>query len=284
MRNNEIASSAKIASSVVLGEGVYIGKDVEIKSGCIIEDNVQIKDNTVIDYNVIIRSDVIIGEDSFVGAGCILGEFLLDDIESTCTKSHPLILGKNALIRSNSIIYGDSEIGDFFQTGHRVTIREKSKIGNHVNIGTLSDIQGDCIIGDYVRMHSNVHIGQKSLIEDFVWIFPYVVLTNDPTPPSNELKGVVLKSFAVVSTGSIILPGIEVAGDSLVAAGAVVTKNVNSGEVVGGNPAKVISNTSRIKNHITGEEVYPWRYSFKRGMPWEETDYDTWIKNRNSEK
>ena len=59
----------------------------------------------------------------------------------------------------------------------------------------------------------------------------------------------------------------------------MVTKNVNSGDVVGGNPAKVISNISRIKNHITGEEVYPWRYSFKRGMPWEDTDYDAWIKS-----
>ena len=277
--SNMCAQSAKIANNVVLGEGVFIGENVIIKSGCIIEDNVKIKNNTIVDYNVIIRSDVVIGDNSFVGANCIIGEYLLDDIESAEPKVHPLVLGENALIRSDSIIYGDSIIGDYFQTGHRVTIREKTKIGNHVSVGTLSDIQGDCIIGDYVRMHSNVHIGQKALIEDFVWIFPYVVLTNDPTPPSNELKGVILRSFSVVSTGSIILPGIEVAGDSLVAAGAVVTKNVNSGEVVGGNPAKVISNTSRIKNHITGEAVYPWRYSFKRGMPWEGTDYDAWILN-----
>ena len=145
-------------------------------------------------------------------------------------------------------------------------------------MGTLSDIQGYCEVGNYVRMHSNVHIGQESKIENYVWIFPYVILTNDPTPPSNELKGVTLKSFAVIATGSILLPGVTVEGDSLVAAGAVVTKDVKEGDVVGGNPAKVISHISKIRNHITGENVYPWRYTFKRGMPWEESDYETWYE------
>lgn len=277
--NNSIDKSAKIAESVILGQNIFIGKNVEIKHGCIIEDNVEIGDNTTIEYNTIIRSDVKIGESSFIGSGCILGELLMDDICGYEHRIHPLILGKNALIRSNSIIYGGSIIGEAFQSGHRVTIRENSKIGDHVNIGTLSDIQGNCSIGNYVRMHSNVHIGQKSCIEDFVWIFPYVILTNDPTPPSNELKGVTLRKFSVVSTGSVVLPGVEIEGDSLVAAGAVVTKNVKAGEVVGGNPAKVISDVSRIRNHITGEAVYPWRYSFKRGMPWEESDFDTWFNS-----
>lgn len=276
---NIIAPSAKVADNVILGEGIIIGENVVINPGCIIGDNVQIQGNTRLDYNVIIRNDVSIGRDSFIGANCILGELLVDEIEYINSKKHPLIIGDNALIRSNSIIYGDSKIGNHFQTGHRVTIRENTKIGNHVNVGTLSDIQGACTIGNYVRMHSNVHVGQKAMIEDYVWIFPYVVLTNDPTPPSNDLKGVTLRTFSVVSTGSIILPGVEVAGDSLIAAGAVVTKNVNTGEVVGGNPAKVISHISNVKNHVTGEKAYPWRYTFKRGMPWEESDYDTWNNN-----
>ena len=190
-----------------------------------------------------------------------------------------MIIGENAIIRSGAIIYSGSEIGNNFQTGHRVTIREKAKIGDNVSVGTLSDIQGYCEIGNYVRMHSNVHIGQKSKIEDFVWIFPYTILTNDPTPPSDELVGVTLKSFSVIATGSIILPGVTVESDTLVAAGAIVTKDVHQGEVVGGNPAKVISNISKIKNRFTGEQVYPWRYTFKRGMPWEESNYETWYNS-----
>lgn len=260
--------------------GYSKGENVRIGAGVIIGENVVIEDNVQIDSYTIIRDNVTIKEGTFIGANCILGEYQVDHYDKNREeKEHPLVIGANSLIRSGTIIYGDCQIGDNFQTGHRVTVRENTVIGHHVNIGTLSDIQGYCKIGNYVRMHSNVHIGQESVIEDFVWIFPYVVLTNDPTPPSNELKGVTLKSFSVISTGSIILPGVTVEGDSLVAAGANVTKDVHKGEVVGGNPAKVISDTSKIRNHITGEEVYPWRYTFKRGMPWENSDYDTWYKN-----
>lgn len=258
--------------------GCVKGERVEIGTGVIIGDNVIIEDDVKIDSYTIIRDNVTIKKGTFVGANCILGEYQMDYYLNKEKQEHPLIIGEQSLIRSGSIIYGDCNIGDYFQTGHRVTIRERSQIGNHVSVGTLSDIQGYCTIGNYVRMHSNVHVGQKSVIEDFVWLFPYVVLTNDPTPPSNQLKGVTLKSFSVISTGSILLPGITVEGDSLVAAGANVTKDVKKNTVVGGNPAKVISDISKIKNHITGEEVYPWRYTFKRGMPWEESDYQTWYE------
>ncbi len=47
-------------------------------------------------------------------------------------RSKPPILGKNPLIRSNSIIYNDVEIGNNFKTGHGVTIREKTTIGDNV--------------------------------------------------------------------------------------------------------------------------------------------------------
>ena len=53
---------------------------------------------------------------------------------------HRLCIGADALIRSGSIVYTGSEIGEHFQTGHQVTIREKSSIGDHVSVGTLSDI------------------------------------------------------------------------------------------------------------------------------------------------
>lgn len=65
--------------------------------------------------------------------------------------------------------------------------------GKNLQIGTLSDLQGHCEIGDYVRLHSNVHI--KSVPGNFVWIFPYVVLTNDPYPPSDSLVGVTVQDF-----------------------------------------------------------------------------------------
>lgn len=258
---------------------VQKGKNVTIKNNVCIGDNVVLEDNVYIDSNVIIRDNVHIKKNTYVGSNSILGEYQVDFYRNYVNSIHPLIIGENSIIRSGTTIYGDTQIGDNFSTGHSVTIREFADIGNHVSIGTLSDIQGKCKIGNYSRLHSNVHIGQESVIEDFVWIFPYVVLTNDPTPPSNEMLGVHIHSYAVVATGSIILPGIDIAEDSLVAAGAIVTKNVEKYNVVAGNPAKIIGDIRKIRNKITGESVYPWRERFSRGMPWEECGYEKWKAN-----
>ena len=272
-----------INKTAVIGENVKLGENVTIGYNCIIEDGVTIGSNSYIDSNTIIRSGVTLGDNAFVGANCIIGEYWMDFILDRQQHVHPLNIGKNALIRSGSIIYAGSEIGEGFQTGHQVTIREKAQIGDHVSVGTLSDIQGNCTIGNYVRLHSNVHIGQLSVVDDFVWIFPYVVLTNDPTPPSNNFLGVHVHPFAIVATGSVIMPGIEIGQDALIGAGAIVTKNVENYAVAVGNPAKTISDVRKIKNKVTGEPVYPWRHQFKNYMPWGESDFHRWYEGLDLE-
>ncbi len=267
-----------------MGANQTIGKNVIIKENVILGDNINIGDNVYFDANCIIRDNVTIGNNSTIGANCIIGEYQMDFYTNGRKSAyHPLTIGENDLIRSGTIIYGDCVIGNDFQTGHMVSIREKANIGNHVSVGTLSDIQGFCEIGNYVRMHSYCHIAQKTVIEDYVWLFPRVTFTNDPTPPSDRLIGATVKSFAVISTGSTILPGVTIEGDSLIAAGATVVKDVKAFSVVGGVPGKVIGDIRNIKNHFTGEQVYPWRYSFKRGMPWQDCGYEAWDEANNKE-
>lgn len=262
-------------------ENNQIAETVQIKNNVIIGNNVIIEDNCYIDCGVIIRDNVHIKQGSFIGSRCILGEYLMDFYSDRTNRVHPLIIGENALIRSETIIYGDTAIGNNFQTGHRATIREKSTLGNNVRIGTLSDVQENCIIGNYVSLHSNVFIGEKSIIKDFVWIFPHVILTNDPTPPSQNLAGVTIEEYASIAAGSIILPGINIGKDSLVGAGSVVTKNVKKETVVIGNPAKKICLTRDIKNKLTEQQIYPWKYTFSRGMPWDKIGYEEWLKSEN---
>ena len=109
-------------------------------------------------------------------------------------------------------------------------------------------------------------------------------MTNDPTPPSNELVGVHIHPFAIVATGSTILPGVEIGQDALVAAGSTVNKPVEPYAVVGGNPAKPFSNVLKIKNKITGQPVYPWRHYFSHYMPWAESDFTTWYSGLDLEE
>ena len=268
-----------------ISDKAYIGNNVTLKGNCVVEAGARIGDNCYIDTNSIIRSGTTIGADSFIGANCIIGEYLMDFCLDRRPHNHKLTIGNNALLRSGTIIYTGSEIGDHIQTGHRVTIREKSRIGSHCSIGTLSDIQGNCSIGDYVRMHSNVHIGQLSVVDNYVWIFPYVVLTNDPTPPSEEggLIGVHIHKFALISTGSVLLPGVSIGRDALVGASSNVTRNVPDYALVVGNPAKQIKDVRDMKNN-NGENIYPWRFHFNRAMPWGKTGFIKWYRGLSDQK
>ena len=277
VRRQELAERfSRVGANCVIGDNVKIGENVSLGHNCVIEDDVTIASNTWIDSNTVIRSGVTLGEGSFVGANCILGEYWTDFCLSHQSGIHSLSIGDRALIRSGSILYAGSEIGPDFQTGHQVTIRERAKIGDHVSVGTLSDIQGNCEIGNYVRLHSNVHIGQLSRIDDFVWIFPYVVLTNDPAPPSENFAGVHVHPFAIIATGSIIMPGLDIGQDCLIGAGAIVTKSVEPYAVAVGNPAKVVSDVRKIRHKLTGKPVYPWRENFSHYMPWEGMGFDAW--------
>lgn len=260
-----------------------IGENVTIREGTVIGENVTIEDGVYIDYNCIIRDNVTIKKGTVVGAQCILGEFQMDFYRDGGRDEHlyhPVVIGEGSIIRSGTIIYGDVRSGRHFQTGHRATIRERTTIGDCVSIGTLSDVQGRCTIGNHVRIHSNVFLAEKTVIDDCVWIFPHVIFTNDPIPPSDALAGAKVESFAIISAGSMILPGVNVGRDSLVAAGAVVSKDVPEMTVVAGVPAKPIKNVTQIKNPVDRSPAYPWKLRFSREMPWDGCGYEEWLKRR----
>lgn len=254
-----------IHPSVLIGDNVRIGQGVTIGANSILYDNVEVDDN------------------SKIGANVILGEPLASIYSDPDGYRNPVLkIGQNSIIRSGSILYAGSVFGARLETGHRVTIREQTKAGLNFRVGTLSDIQGYCEFGDYVRLHSNVHVGNRSVVGNYVWIFPYVVLTNDPHPPSNHLVGCAVEDFAVIATMSVILPGVRIGVDALVGAGSIVGRDVGPEDVVVGNPAKRVASVRDIKSKKDGGDVYPWRFHFDRGMPWESIGFAAWDGERRA--
>lgn len=242
-----------IHSTAIISPKAKIGNNVSVGAFSIVNDNVEIGDNTIVESH------------------CELG------VINGLSGNEPLIIGKNSHIRSHSIFYAASVFGEKLITGHRVTVREKTLAGENLQIGTLSDIQGHCEIGDYVRFHSNVHIGQQSKIGNYVWIFPYVVLTNDPHPPSDTLIGVTVKDYAVIATMSVVLPGAVIERGVLVGAHSSIKGVTEQDMVYAGNPAKKICETARIKlTNDPEKSAYPWRKHFSRGYP--ESIVSEWIQ------
>jgi acetyltransferase-like isoleucine patch superfamily enzyme len=156
-------------------------------------------------------------------------------------RSKPPIIGKNALIRSNSIIYNDVEIGKNFKTGHGITIREKTTIGDNVLIGTNSIIEGHSSIGNDVSIQSNVYIPTNTIIEDYVFIGPCACFTNDKYPirVDFDLKGPVIRRGASIGANSTFLSNIEIGEGAMVAAGAIVTMDVPEYFLAIGAPARI---------------------------------------------
>lgn len=250
----------------------FNNRNVFISLKAIIGKNVKIGDNTSIYDNVTIEDNCIIAND------CIIGEPLSEYYHDESYKNPETIIGTNSLIRSHTIIYAGCDIGQNFSCGHRVTIREYSRIGNNCRIGTISDLQGYLQIGNYCWLHSNVHIGQKSSIGNFVFIYPYVVFTNDPHPPSNICIGPTVGDYSQIAVFSVLLPGVKIGRHVLIGAGSIVGKDVEDYQLTVGNPAKPIKDVRDLKSKETGLSHYPWPYNFSRGMPWENIGYEKWQK------
>jgi acetyltransferase-like isoleucine patch superfamily enzyme len=126
-------------------------------------------------------------------------------------------------------------------------------------------------IGNYVRLGGYCHLdGEGGLyIGDGTILAPHVtILTSNhqydqsnylPYDEYDILRPVSIGRGCWIGWGAMILPGITIQDGAIVAMGAVVTKDVGLGEVVGGNPAKILTSRTNIdfvQSAITDEKYY----------------------------
>jgi acetyltransferase-like isoleucine patch superfamily enzyme len=111
-----------------------------------------------------------------------------------------------------------------------------TNFGKHISLGKNVFINHGCTFLDLGGI----------VIEDEVLVGPKVSLIteNHPVRPEDrkmlDLKRIVLKRNCWIGANSVILPGVTVGENSVVAAGSVVTKDVPADTVVAGVPARVI--------------------------------------------
>jgi len=150
-------------------------------------------------------------------------------------------IGKNSVIRSGTILYCDVITGDFFQTGHNVVIREETRIGDRVSIGTATVIDGHTTIGNDVNLQSRVYLPTNTRIGNRVFIGPNAIFTNDRYPPSRigGLDGPHVMDGAAIGANATLLPGVCIGEGALVAAGAIVTRDLPDHMMAIGAPAKI---------------------------------------------
>lgn len=162
---------------------------------------------------------------------------------SSRTSHTGLLLGRDAHVRSGSVLYLGSQIGARFQTGHNVVIREECVIGDDVSVWSNSVVDYGCRIGDRVKIHSNCYVAQFTEIEDEAFLAPGVTIANDlyPGQPASAavMSGPFIGARAQIGANVTILPFVRIGVGSLIGAGAVVARDVPEGSIAFGNPATV---------------------------------------------
>jgi UDP-2-acetamido-3-amino-2,3-dideoxy-glucuronate N-acetyltransferase len=142
------------------------------------------------------------------------------------------------------VIYRGCEIGRKVLVADLATIRENVTVGDFTIVGRGVAIENYCRIGRYVKLETNAYITAYSELDDRVFIAPCVATSNDNFIGRSEerfkhFKGITVRRGGRIGVNATILPGIIIGEDALVAAGALVTKDVPAHKIVAGVPAKV---------------------------------------------
>jgi acetyltransferase-like isoleucine patch superfamily enzyme len=181
--------------------------------------------------------EVVIGEQLRADVTAVLGYPPARDCNRT------LSLGGYAQVRSGSTIYLGSRIGERFQTGHNVVIREECTIGDDVSVWSNTVIDYGCRIGNRVKIHSNCYVAQYTDIDDDAFLAPGVCVANDLYPGQPESAGMMsgpsIGAGAQIGVNVTLLPFVRIGAGSLIGAGAVVVFDIPPGVVAFGNPATV---------------------------------------------
>jgi UDP-3-O-[3-hydroxymyristoyl] glucosamine N-acyltransferase LpxD len=187
--------------------------------GYFIGEKTSIGENAYIEPGCVIGHGVVIGKDARIYAGAIIKNAIIGD---------NFICNENAVVGANGFTMAEDEYGNKF----RIPTLGKVVIGNNVEIGQLNSISigsgGDTYIQDNVKLDGLVHIGH-----------------NDNLGKNTEIPaGVIISGF--VNTGEHAYLGVnsavrnrrDLGANCVIGMGAVVTKNVEDGMTVIGNPAR----------------------------------------------
>lgn len=135
-------------------------------------------------------------------------------------------------------------MGDGTAIWHWVHIRERARIGRNCRIGKDVYIDAEVVVGDDCKIQNFATLYRGLTVGRRVFIGPHVCFTNDPYPRADsadwEIVPTKVEDGASIGANATILCGITIGSRAMVAAGAVVTKDVPAHALVAGVPAKVI--------------------------------------------
>jgi acetyltransferase-like isoleucine patch superfamily enzyme len=229
-----IDPSARIGEGTTIGRFSVVEKDVVIGRNCQIGHGVVIHAGARIGDEVRIDDHAVVGKQPMRAANSIL--------KDRPPAPPPSIAGR-VLVGTGVVLYAGCTIAPRVLIADLATVREDVTIGEGTIVGRGVTVENQCTIGRFCKLETESYITAYSSLGDRVFVAPGVLTSNDNFVGRTEerfkhFKGVTVEKGGRLGVGSVILPGITIGADTLIAAGSVVTENAPAGQIVLGTPAK----------------------------------------------
>lgn len=146
-------------------------------------------------------------------------------------------------VHETSTIDENVTIGCDTKIWHYCHVQSGAIIGKSCSFGQNVNIANNVVIGNRCKVQNNVSIYEGVELEDDVFCGPSMVFTNDLTPRAfirREYKKTLLKKGCSIGANATIVCGHVIGEYAMIAAGAVVTKNVPNYALMAGVPARQI--------------------------------------------
>lgn len=151
-------------------------------------------------------------------------------------------------VHSTATVEEGAVVGEESKVWHYVHVRAGARVGSHTQIGKSCYIDTGAVIGSGCKIQNFVSVYAGVTIEDDVFVGPSVTFTNDRYPRAFglwKLTPTVIRRGASIGANATIVAGVAVGPYALVAAGAVVTRDVPPYGLVAGVPARLVGYVCR---------------------------------------
>lgn len=203
-----------------------------------------------------------VGERTVLGDNVIVGHPAKESVAKhrNLSESSGATIGADCIIRSGSVIYEKSVLGNALQLAHNVVIREFCQIGDGCAFGNGVVIREYARLGRNVRLMECVVISEGAQIGNDVFVGPNVSFTagrymTGALEASGKLQhteavamegsywegpSVIVEDEVRIGANAVILAGVRLGHGCIVASGAVVSASVPAGATAVGNPARIL--------------------------------------------
>lgn len=216
------APGLALGARVALGEAVSLGEDV------------------------VVHDDTSIGDRARLGDRAVLGKLPRRSPRSGRTEPEigGLTVGSDVSIGAGAVVFAGARIGSGAVIGDGACVRERAVIGERARVGPGATVDNDVEVGAEAVLDGGAYLTAASTVEADVVLGQDVITTNDDTmgrhPQDEPLTGAVLRWGCRIGARAVLVPGVELGPEAVVAADSVVTRDISAGEHVAGVPARPI--------------------------------------------